>query len=88
MYYSFRQAGISVPRTAAEQARHARRIPKSSLRMGDLMFFTDGGGVYHTAMFLGWDHGKVVMLHAPRTGQLVRRDHPWTSSWFAATLRG
>jgi cell wall-associated NlpC family hydrolase len=87
MKYSFGRAGIKLPRTAAAQSRRAHRIPKSKLRRGDLMFFTDGGGVYHAAMFLRWNHGRALMVHAPGSGGHVRRDHPWTNAWFAATLR-
>jgi len=28
------------------------------------------------------------MLHSPKPGQKVQRAVPWTSSWFAGTLRG
>jgi cell wall-associated NlpC family hydrolase len=87
MYFAFRHAGIAIPRTSSAQAHRAHRIPKSHLHRGDLMFFTSGGRVYHAAMFLRWSHGHAVMLHAPRPGQRVRIDRPWTSSWFAATLR-
>jgi cell wall-associated NlpC family hydrolase len=87
MKYSYARAGIKLPRTAAAQSRRAHRIPKGKLRRGDLMFFTDGGGVYHAAMFLKWSKGRAVMVHAPGSGQHVRRDHPWTKSWFAGTMR-
>ncbi|MEO5651379.1 MAG: C40 family peptidase [Marmoricola sp.] len=86
--YSFDRAGMrSVPRTSSAQARYAKRIKKSRLRRGDLMFFTNRGRVYHAGIFLRRSHGKVVMLSAPSTGKRVRRDRPWTSSWFGATLR-
>ena len=88
MQYSYRKAGISLPRTASAQSKRAHRISKRQLRRGDLMFFSDGGGVYHAAMFLKWSHGRAVMIHAPRPGERVRRDHPWTNHWFAATMRG
>ncbi len=88
MKYSFRKAGIKLPRTASAQSKRAHRIPKGKLRRGDLMFFTDGGGVYHAAMFLKWQHGRAVMVHSPGRGERVRRDHPWTKQWFAATMRG
>ncbi|MET0839683.1 MAG: C40 family peptidase [Marmoricola sp.] len=86
--YSFRRAGIAVPRTAAAQAGRAHHIARSKLRRGDLMFFSNGGRVYHVAIFLRWVRGKPEMVHAPRTGQDVRRAYPWTNSWFAGTLRG
>ncbi len=85
--YSFRRAGVKIPRTSSAQARHARRIAKSKLRRGDLMFFTKGRGVYHMGMFLRRSKGKVLMLHSPSTGKRVRIDRPWTDRWFAATLR-
>jgi len=88
LQYSYRKAGIRLPRTAAAQSRHAHRIPKRKLRRGDLMFFTGGGGVYHAAMFLKWSHGRAVMVHSPGRGKHVRKDHPWTNKWFAATMRG
>jgi cell wall-associated NlpC family hydrolase len=88
MKYSFRKAGIKLPRTASAQSKRAHRIAKGKLRRGDLMFFTDGGGVYHAAMFLKWQHGHAVMVHSPGSGERVRRDHPWTKQWFAATMRG
>jgi cell wall-associated NlpC family hydrolase len=88
IYYSFRRAGVSVPRTSSAQAGRARHIRKSSLRRGDLMFFHNGGHVYHVAMFLRWNHGRALMLHSPHTGSRVQRATPWTSSWFAGTLRG
>jgi cell wall-associated NlpC family hydrolase len=87
MQYSFRRAGITVPRTSKAQAKRAHRISKGKLRRGDLMFFTGRGGVYHAAMFLRWSKGKAVMVHAPGSGKRVRVDRPWTSSWFAATMR-
>lgn len=88
LYFSFRKAGFSnMPRTSSSQAAFAHRIRKSALRRGDLMFFTSGGKVYHAAIFLGRRDGHIVMLHSPHSGSHVRRSRPWTSSWFAATLR-
>ena len=85
--YSYSRAGLSVPRTSSAQAGAVRRIAKNDLRSGDLMFFYGSGGVYHAAMFLRWSHGHAVMVHSPGSGQRVRVAVPWTSSWFAGTLR-
>ena len=87
LQFSFRKAGIRIPRTSSAQARRAHRIAKERLRRGDLMFFTDGGGVYHAALFLRWSKGRAVMVHSPGSGKRVRVDRPWTTGWFAATLR-
>lgn len=87
IYYSFRKAGVSVPRTSGAQAGAVRRVAKSNLKRGDLMFFHNGGRVYHAAIFLGRSKGKVRMLHSPRSGSRVHVTSPWTSSWFGGTLR-
>ena len=85
--YSYGRAGFAVPRTSSAQAGHARRIAKSDMRSGDLMFFYGSGGVYHAAIFLRWSRGHAVMVHSPGSGQRVRVAVPWTSQWFAGTLR-
>jgi len=91
-YYSFRKAGFRhVPRTSTAQARHTKRIPKSQMRRGDLVFFHDGAArpsnVYHVGVFAGWVKGRRVIVHAPSTGKRVHRAKIWTRSWFAGTLR-
>ena len=85
--YSYGHAGLAVPRTSSAQAGAARRIAKKDLRSGDLMFFYGSGGVYHAAIFLRWSHGHALMVHSPGSGQRVRVAVPWTSAWFAGTLR-
>jgi cell wall-associated NlpC family hydrolase len=87
IHYSYKRAGFAVPRTSGAIAAHTRRIAKPSMRAGDLMFFTGGGGVYHAAIFLRWSHGKALMLHSPGSGQRVQVTTAWTNSWFGGTLR-
>ncbi|MGN0065104.1 MAG: C40 family peptidase [Nocardioides sp.] len=87
IYYSYRKAGLGVPRTSGSQAGHVRRVAKKNLRVGDLMFFHSGGSVYHAGIFMGRTKGGVQMLHAPSTGRSVTIEKPWTSSWFGGTLR-
>lgn len=87
IYYSYRRAGFAVPRTSSAQAGATRRIAKSRMRAGDLMFFTGGGGVYHAGIFLGWKGGRAMMVHSPGSGRRVQVAPAWTSSWFGGTLR-
>ena len=88
IYYSYRKAGFTnMPRTSDGQARFADRISKKNMRRGDLMFFYDDGGVYHVAVFLGWRKGHRWMMHAPSSGETVHRSKPWTSQWYAGTIR-
>lgn len=87
VYFAYRAAGFDVPRTSGAQAAHTRRIDKGDMQTGDLMFFSGSGGVYHVGIFLRWDQGAAVMLHAPSTGRSVVIEPAWTSSWFGGTLR-
>ncbi len=87
-YFSFRKAGFTnMPRTSSQQARFADRIKRKNMRKGDLMFFYNSGGVYHVAVFAGWNNRRRQMIHAPRPGTRVHRATPWTNKWFAGTLR-
>jgi hypothetical protein len=69
--WSFAAAGISLPRTAAEQALAGPAVPASQLQPGDLLFWaydpSDPGFVDHVAIYLG----KGQMIEAPQTGQTV-----------------
>ncbi len=87
--YSYRKAGFrNVPRTSDAQARWGHKVRKSNLRRGDLMFFHNGGNVYHAAIFLKRNRqGTVVMLDSQKPGTRVHRRHPWTKQWFGRSLR-
>lgn len=75
------------PRTAAAQAHFTHRLSRSHMRVGDLMFFYARGGVYHVGIFVGWSHGRRLILHATRPGERVHIDKVWTNSWYGGTLR-
>jgi cell wall-associated NlpC family hydrolase len=88
VYFSARRAGFSgVPRTSSAQSKHMRRIKRSAMRPGDYVFFHNRSGVYHVAVYLGWRDGKRRILHAPGSGQRVKRSAIWTNAWFPGTLR-
>ena len=44
--------GIALPRTAREQYDFSRRISRTELKEGDLLFFNTHGGVSHVGMYL------------------------------------
>jgi cell wall-associated NlpC family hydrolase len=70
--WSFAQAGVSMPRVAADQARTGPAVPVSRLEPGDLLFYhtdpTDPGYISHVAIYLGggW------MIQAPQPGMDVQ----------------
>ncbi|MFJ5304208.1 NlpC/P60 family protein [Streptomyces sp. NPDC088350] len=65
--WAYAQAGVSIPRTSQAQANIGTRIySQSDLQVGDLVFFF--GDLHHVGLYAG--NGQI--LHAPRTGTVVR----------------
>lgn len=78
VYYSYRQAGVRVPRSTGEQKRAAKPIPMRKMRKGDLVFFKQYGRRYsHVGIYIG--DNKFV--HAPSTGKRVRTDSLLNPYW-------
>jgi cell wall-associated NlpC family hydrolase len=69
--YSYKQAGVSLPRSTDAQREISRSIRRSSLKRGDLVFFDlEGKKNSHVGIYLG--DGRFV--HAPSSGKHVRTD--------------
>ncbi|MZE77971.1 hypothetical protein GTY57_13420, partial [Streptomyces sp. SID5475] len=67
-YWSYQQAGVTLPRTSQAQRFAGRRVPLSEARPGDLVTYrTDAS---HVGMYVG--NGQIV--HAPHPGAAVRYD--------------
>ncbi|MDN3020789.1 NlpC/P60 family protein [Streptomyces sp. S.PB5] len=65
--WAFAQAGVSIPRTSQAQASAGTRIySQSDLKVGDLVIF------YADLHHVGFYAGNGQILHAPRTGTVVR----------------
>jgi cell wall-associated NlpC family hydrolase len=63
---SWRQAGVSIPRVAADQYRRIRKhVGARELRPGDLVYFDHLG---HVGLYVGGGH----FIHAPHTGSRVQ----------------
>ncbi|MEU0335070.1 NlpC/P60 family protein [Streptomyces sp. NPDC006193] len=63
---AYRSAGISLPRTTYAQIAAGRRVSRSELRPGDLVFFYSG--VSHVGIYVGGGR----MIHAPNPSAPVR----------------
>ncbi|WP_455234252.1 C40 family peptidase [Thiogranum longum] len=84
VWYSHRQAGIEVPRTAARQMTAASAVAPQSIREGDLLFFRiDGAKSHHVGIYIG--DGRFI--HAPSSGKKVTSDRLDNPYWRARLLR-
>jgi len=85
--WSFAQAGVRMPRVAADQARTGPAVPVSQLQPGDLLFYhtdpTAPGYISHVAIYLGngW------MIQAPQPGMNVQIVAANFGSQFAGAVR-
>ncbi|MCG6493203.1 NlpC/P60 family protein [Kitasatospora sp. A2-31] len=66
MYWSWRQAGVTLPRTSQAQASAGQRVSLSDARPGDLVIFYRD--MHHVGMYAGGG----VIVHAPYPGAKVR----------------
>lgn len=88
IYYSARKAGYrTIPRTSRDQARWTRPISRSNMRRGDLVFFHNGGRVYHVGFYAGRVDGKRYVLHSAKPGTRVKTERIWTNNWFPRRMR-
>jgi peptidoglycan DL-endopeptidase CwlO len=84
--WSLAQAGVVMPRVAAEQALTGPQVPVSELEPGDLLFYhtdpTAPDYISHVAIYIG--DGK--MLQAPMPGEDVEIVPAWFGSEFAGAV--
>lgn len=67
------RAGITLPRTAAEQSTCGVRVSEDNLKPGDLVFYKTGGKVTHVGIYAGPDkNGVKKIIHAPQRGDVVK----------------
>src|SRR5215218_5931046 len=59
--------GVALPRTAREQFNLSRKISRTELREGDLVFFNTTGGISHVGMYL--QNNKFI--HASSSGVAI-----------------
>jgi cell wall-associated NlpC family hydrolase len=87
--WAYRQAGVNLPRTAAQQyLAVAAKVPLGQLEPGDLLFWatdpSNAASIHHVAIYLG--DGR--MLAAPHTGTVVRIQPVYLTGYFGAVRPG
>jgi len=81
--YTYKKAGIILPRTAKAQLGNGRSVEKNKLQVGDLVFFKgpEKKGGLHVGIYLG----DGVLIHAPGKGGHVsfeKLDHPYFKKYY------
>ena len=65
----FANFGIGLPRTAAEQYNSGTPVDLSQIQAGDLLFYSNGGGIGHVSIYMG--NGQVVHASSSTTGIII-----------------
>ena len=82
--YIYKREGIKIPRTAAQQYKALRKVKRSTIAKGDLVFFhmsRRGRYVDHVGIYIG--NGKFI--HAPGRGKYVKVSK-FSSFWKRKTV--
>ncbi|GHC94176.1 bifunctional lytic transglycosylase/C40 family peptidase [Streptomyces violaceochromogenes] len=67
--YAYAKAGVSLPRTAAQQYAASEPVKRDQAKPGDLVFYgSSASGIHHVGIYVGGGH----MIDAPRPGTEVR----------------
>lgn len=75
--YVYDKFGVSLPHNAAAQYQVVDHVARSDMRLGDLVFFYDDGGIYHVGIYAGGDQ----MWAASQTGDYVRKQAIYTDRY-------
>jgi cell wall-associated NlpC family hydrolase len=78
VHFSFKRAGMDVPRSTETQRDRSRKVPAARLARGDLLFFNQEGKYSsHVGIYLGGNR----FVHAPSSGKRVRVDSLADAYW-------
>ena len=78
VYFSFKRAGMDVPRSTKTQRGKSQKVSVSGLARGDLLFFNqDGKYSSHVGIYIG----DKRFVHAPSSGKRVRVDSLTETYW-------
>lgn len=90
VYLSFQSVGIKLPRVSAEQSKIGKKISRSKLEKGDVIFFATGrrrNKVTHAGIVLENRRGKTYFIHAS-TSLGVTEDNLQSKYWSKRWVRG
>ena len=79
----YRQLGVDLPRTAAEQYASTTRVATDQLQPGDLVFFANTYPSPQLITHVGIYVGDGQMINAPQEGDVVREMPVFAGYWLA-----
>ena len=82
----YQNFGVSLPRVAADQAQAGTKIAVEEAQPGDLIFYADGGSIYHVVLYIG--NGQVVHASSAATGIKVSNVYWENAVWAVRVLSG
>lgn len=65
----YETVGIKLPHHSGSQPAHGKKISRSEIKPGDLIFYASSGRIDHVAMYIG--NGQIVHASSPRTGIII-----------------
>lgn len=77
--YVFKNAGYNLERVSPDQANQGTYVSRDKLQPGDLVFFsfTANGIINHVGIYIG----NGIMIHSPKSGDVVKTTDITTSYW-------
>ena len=88
MMVSFASAGLKIPRTANQQSQFGRPVPKTNLKPGDLVFFSDrkiGSGITHVGLVTEISSkGEIKFIHT--SSRLGVTENLLSTDYFSRTF--
>jgi cell wall-associated NlpC family hydrolase len=84
VHYAYLEAGRSLPRTTDSLWNTTRRVSRSGLQPGDLVFFSIEGKMQHVGLYIGDNR----FVHAPSSGRWVSVESLASPFYAQALLSG
>lgn len=82
--FSYAYAGVTLPRVSRDQWGAGEQVPLTELVPGDLLFWasdvSDPTTIHHMGMYIG----QGLIVHAPRTGDVIRIAPVWQDGLIGA----
>ena len=72
---AYAAAGVSLPHGSSAQYSATSRISLDNIKRGDLLFYSQGSGIYHVAIYLG-------------DGQVIHSARDWTGGFNGSKVSG